>query len=173
MSTRAVGKAIVLSVTLYSVRPEASRTSQSRATHSASASADAHADEFGARLKELAVLAALRRPRPVRAADVEEAQRQRLLAVARRREPSHRHRHVGAEHELAPLVVEEAVAGPEGVVVEQLEGLGELQRGRADLAVAVGGEARPCHALDGVELGGLAGQDVAHAFGDHRPSLVE
>ena len=96
---------------------------------------------------------------------VTEAQRRLGVGVARRDDARDRHRHVGAQREQRPVVVDDAV-GRLQAEVGGAQRLLELDRRRGDLAVAEAVEGLEQRARDAAQRAHLLGQHVTGAAGN-------
>jgi hypothetical protein len=95
-----------------------------------------NADQLDPRLKELARLSGAALRRAIRVAQVREPERWIGVAVAGGHDARDRDRHVGAQRQHLPVLVEQPVARAGGALVAPAQHLLVLERRRPDLAVA-------------------------------------
>jgi hypothetical protein len=124
------------------------------------------ANQLHAGLQELAALSSLGAHAPVGVGDVGEAQRRFGVGVTGGDDPGDGDGHVGAQHQHAAVLVEDAVGGPGATEVGARKRLLELEGGRVHLAVASVREHRTDPVGHGAQLPHLVGENVAGATGD-------
>ena len=124
------------------------------------------ADQLDPGLEELALLPALRAHRPVGVGQVTEAQRRLRIGEPGRGQPRDRDRHVRAQRQHLPVLVEQAVARARRPLVAAHEHVLVLHRGRGDLAVPEPHERLEQRGRELAQLAHLVRQDVAGPGGD-------